>query len=217
MSDDEPSFDPALFAFLRELREHNDREWFNARKQRYIDCVREPAAAFVEDFELLLPEISPHFKGTTFRIYRDTRFAKDKTPYKTHTGIHFRHEHAEGAHSLGFYLHLEPDNVFCGFGVWRPDREPLRRIREAIARRPEAWLRAIDGLTLEGTSLKRAPAGFDPEHPQIEHVKRKDFVAMTRLDEAAATAPGFLHAYLAECRRAAPLVRFLADAAGARF
>jgi uncharacterized protein (TIGR02453 family) len=217
VSEEEPSFEPALFAFLRDLREHNEREWFNANKDRFVEHVREPALAFVEDFDLLLPEVSPHFKGTTFRIYRDTRFARDKTPYKTHTGIHFRHESAEGAHSLGFYLHLEPDNVFAGFGVWRPDREPLRRIREAIARRPDAWLKAIDGLTLEGTALKRAPAGFDPEHPQIEHVKRKDFVAMVRLDEATATAPGFLQTYLEHCRRGAQLVRFLADAAGAPF
>ena len=214
---EEPSFEPALFDFLRELREHNDREWFNANKERFIAHVREPALAFVEDFELQLPEISPHFKGTTFRIYRDTRFARDKTPYKTHTGIHFRHEQAEGAHSLGFYLHLEPDNVFAGFGVWRPDREPLRRIREAIAHRPQAWLQATDGLTLEGTALKRAPAGFDPEHPQIEAIKRKDFVAMARMDEATAVAPGFLQRYLQECRRGAPLVRFLAEAAGAAF
>lgn len=214
---DDPSFDAALFDFLRELRANNDREWFNANKPRFAEHVREPALAFVEDFELLLDDVSPHFKGTTFRIHRDTRFARDKTPYKTHTGIHFRHEQAEGAHSLGFYLHLEPDNVFCGFGVWRPEREPLRRIREAIAHRPQAWLKAIDGLELEGTALKRAPAGFDPQHPQIEHVKRKDFVAMARLDEATATAPGFLGVYLEECRRGAPLVRFLADAVGVRF
>jgi len=213
----EPSFDPALFQFLRELRENNEREWFKANKARYDADVREPALAFVEDFELLLPEVSPHFKGTTFRIYRDTRFAKDKTPYKTHTGIHFRHEHAEGAHSLGFYLHLEPDNVFAGFGVWRPEREPLKNIREAIAGRPDKWLKATEGLTLEGTALKRAPAGFDPEHPQIEEIKRKDFVAMVRLDEATATAPGFLQTYLALCRDATPLMRFLCGACGASF
>ena len=217
MTEEEPSFEPALFAFLRDLREHNEREWFNANKDRFVRHVREPALAFVEDFDLLLPDVSPHFKGTTFRIYRDTRFAKDKTPYKTHTGIHFRHESAEGAHSLGFYLHLEPDNVFAGFGVWRPDREPLRRIREAIARRPDAWRKAIDGLTLEGTALKRAPAGYDPEHPQVEDLKRKDFVAMVQMDERTAVAPGFLQVYLEHCRRGAPLVRFLADAAGAPF
>jgi len=215
VSDEEPSFDPSLFAFLRELREHNDREWFKANKARYEAEVKEPALAFAEDFELLLPQVSPHFKGTTFRIYRDTRFARDKTPYKTHTGIHFRHEHAEGAHSLGFYLHLEPDNVFAGFGVWRPDREPLRRIREAIVRSPGAWERATEGLTLEGTALKGVPQGFDADAP--EAVKRKDFVAMVRLDEATATAPGFLQTYLGLCVGASPLMRFLCDACGAAF
>jgi uncharacterized protein (TIGR02453 family) len=214
---EDPSFDPALFAFLRELRDHNDREWFKANKARYDADVKEPALAFVEDFELLLPQVSPHFKGSTFRIYRDTRFAEDKTPYKTHTGIHFRHESAEGAHSLGFYLHLEPDNCFAGFGVWRPEREPLQAIRTAIACRPEVWRTAIEGHDLEGTALKRPPAGFAADHPQIEDIKRKDFVVMRRLDEDTVTAPGFLHTYHGMCLQATPLMRFLCDACGAAF
>lgn len=214
---EEPSFGPELFAFLRELRAHNDREWFTANKARYEADVKEPALAFVEDFEFLLPGVSPHFKGKLFRIHRDTRFGRDKTPYKTHTGIHFRHEQAAGAHSLGFYLHLEPDNVFCGFGVWRPEKDALQAIRTAIARRPAQWLAAVDGHALEGTALKRPPAGFDAEHPQIEHIKRKDFVALKRLDERDVTAPGFLQAYLESCRDAAPLMCFLCGACGAPF
>lgn len=221
MTDDDPAFGPGLFAFLRELREHNEREWFNANKARFEGEVKEPSLAFVEDFELLLAEVSPHFKGKLFRIHRDTRFAKDKTPYKTHTGLHFRHESAEDAHSLGFYLHLEPDNCFAGVGVWRPEGAALKAIREAIAARPSEWREAVaalgDEFVLEGTALKRPPAGFDATHPQIEDIKRKDFVAVRRLAETAVTAPGFLHDFQGLCRDASPFMRFLCDAAGARF
>src|ERR687888_2095108 len=112
----ERAFTPALFSFLRDLRENNDREWFNANKQRYEDDVKEPALEFVSDFPPLLEEISPHLVadprpvgGSLFRIYRDTRFSKDKTPYKTHTGISFRHEVAKDVHAPVYYLHLDPD------------------------------------------------------------------------------------------------------------
>ena len=124
----ERSFTPALFAFMRELREHNDRDWFKANKQRYEEDVREPAFAFISEFAGHLQEVAPHFVadpsptgGSLFRIYRDTRFSKDKTPYKTHTGIHFRHEKAKDVHAPGFYLHLEPRNVFAAAGIWRPE------------------------------------------------------------------------------------------------
>ena len=89
-----PSFSPALFAFLRELADHNEREWFNANKARYENDIKEPALAFVEDMAYRLPQVAPQLtadKRSLFRIYRDTRFAKDKTPYKTHVGIYFRH------------------------------------------------------------------------------------------------------------------------------
>src|SRR5262245_18610926 len=119
-STQDPSFDLALFAFLSDLRQNNDRDWFAASKSRYErDCL-EPALAFIEDFAVDLEAISPHFRadprpvgGSLFRIYRDTRFAKDKTPYKTNIGIHFRHEAASNAYAPGFYLHLAPGEVFA--------------------------------------------------------------------------------------------------------
>ena len=116
-------FGPELFSFLKELKAHNDREWFAANKHRYEDDLLEPALAFIEDFGLRLPDISPHLVadarrqgGSLFRIYRDTRFAKDKSPYKTMAGIYFRHERSKEAYSPGLYLHLEPRNVFAGGG-----------------------------------------------------------------------------------------------------
>src|SRR4051794_18703539 len=141
MSPEAPSFSPALFAFLSELADHNDRAWFAAHKSRYVAEVQEPALAFVEDVGMRLPEeVSRHMVadprpsgGSLFRIHRDVRFSKDKSPYKTHVGIQFRHERTRDAHAPGFYLHLEPGSVFLACGTWRPERDTLHAIRSAIA------------------------------------------------------------------------------------
>ena len=129
----------ALFDFLRDLRENNDREWFQANKGRYLAEVRDPMLDFIGAFAAPLAEISPHFVadprpngGSLFRIYRDTRFSRDKTPYKTNAGAHFRHAAGKDAHAPGFYLHLEPGMCFAGCGVWRPDGPTVTKIREAI-------------------------------------------------------------------------------------
>jgi uncharacterized protein (TIGR02453 family) len=226
-----PSFTPALFAFLRELARNNDRAWFEANKDRYHADVREPALAFVEDVGLRLPaEVSRHFAadtrtvgGSVFRIHRDTRFSKDKTPYKTHTGIQFRHEAGKDAHAPGYYLHLEPRNVFMACGTWRPDGETLRAIRTAIAARPTRWQALVEdpgfagAFRLGGESLKRPPAGFDPAHPLIDELKRKDFIAVASLKQGDATAGGFLSQFVALCGQAAPFMRFLCDAARVPF
>ena len=216
------SFGPELFTFLSELREHNDRDWFAANKERYEAHVLEPALAFIEDFGYRLQSISPHFRadprrtgGSLFRIYRDTRFSKDKSPYKTNTGMHFRHERSKDAHAPGYYLHLAPGEVFAGGGIWHPDATALTAIREAIVRDPQACTRATrlgDGLELGGEKLKRVPSGFDKEHPHAEDLKRKDYFAWVTLSQDAATAPGFLDHYTRLCESAAPLMRFLCGA-----
>lgn len=220
-----PSFTPELFAFLRDLAANNDREWFAANKARYVAEVQEPALAFVEDVGMRLPEeISPHFVadarttgGSVFRIYRDTRFSKDKTPYKTHTGIQFRHARTRDVHAPGFYLHLEPGSVFMACGTWHPDRDTLHAIRTAIVGKPKRWEAIVDGLApqfhLGGESLKRPPAGFDRDHPLIEELKRKDFIAISNLSEDAVLASGFLDEYLERCAAAGEFMRFLCDSA----
>jgi uncharacterized protein (TIGR02453 family) len=220
---EEPSFSPELFTFLRELAANNDREWFTANKARYAAEVQEPALAFVEDVGLRLPaEVSRHFVATprsVFRIYRDVRFSKDKSPYKTHTGIQFRHERARDAHAPGFYLHLEPGTVFMACGTWHPDRDTLHAIRTAIAARPARWQAIVEEpsfrehFRLSGDTLKRPPAGFDPEHPLIDELKRKDFVAVTDLSEAEATSGGFLDRFLELCAASEGFMRFLCDSA----
>ena len=221
----EPSFGPELFGFLAELKDHNDRDWFAANKQRYEDDLLEPALAFVEDFEPYLRTIAPHLRadarrvgGSLFRIYRDTRFSKDKTPYKTIAGIYFRHEQSKVLHAPGFYLHLAPGDVFAGGGIWHPDTKTANAIRAAIAADPEGWQAATAGVELgQGDALKRVPQPFDKDHPLADDLKRRDFAAIERMSEEAATAPGFLERYARACESMVPLMRFLSGAVGARF
>jgi uncharacterized protein (TIGR02453 family) len=218
-------FSRELFEFLADLRENNDRGWFAANKHRYEQHLLEPALDFIEAFAPRLEKISPHFRadprpsgGSLFRIYRDTRFSKDKSPYKTNVGIHFRHERAKDAHAPGYYLHIGPDEVFAGGGIWHPDTEAATRIREAIVADPQRWKRAAHGgafakrLELGGESLKRVPSWADAEHPFADDLKRKDFYGWARLSEDDVVAPGFVDEYARICRAAAPLTHFLCDA-----
>ena len=106
--------------------------------------------------------------GSLMRVYRDTRFAKDKTPYKTNVGIHFRHEFGRDVHAPGFYVHVAPEECFLAVGLWRPDAAALGEVRKAIVESPDRWRRARDDkrfrerFTLEGESLKSRPAGSRP-------------------------------------------------------
>jgi uncharacterized protein (TIGR02453 family) len=219
------SFSPELFSFLAELRANNNRDWFAENKHRYEEYLLEPALEFIAEFAPRLEKISPHIRadarpsgGSLFRIYRDTRFSKDKSPYKTNLGIHFRHELAKDVQAPGFYLHLGPDGVFAGGGIWHPGTAGASRIREAIVDDPGRWRRATrtgafaKRLELGGDSLKRVPSWADPEHPFADDLRRKDFFGWARLSEDDATAPGFVNEYARLCRAASPLMRFVCDA-----
>ena len=222
-----PHFTPALFEFLADLAENNNREWFQANKARYERDVRDALVAFVADFGERLYEISPHMVadprpsgGSVFRIYRDVRFSKDKSPYKTNAGIHFRHQVGREVHGPGLYLHLQPGSVWAGAGIWRPNSATVGKIREAIVAKPEAWTRIVDDqgfasvYSLESESLKRAPRGIDPDHPLIEHLKLKSFVAVTNFTEEEACQSDFIDEYAQACRRASPFAQFLTAAGG---
>ena len=216
---------PALFDFLRDLKENNNKEWFQKNKDRYEKVVKEPLLEFIADFGQRAPAISPHITaipkasgGSLFRIYRDLRFSRDKTPYKAAAAIQFRHESGKDVHAPGYYLHLEPGIVFAGCGIWRPDSAALSKIRSSIAGKPEEWKRIIgnrtfvESFTLEGDSLKKPPKGFDPDHPLIDDLKRKDFVASVELDEQIVCRASFLDDYFELCRKGAPFMEFLTEA-----
>jgi uncharacterized protein (TIGR02453 family) len=120
-------------------------------------------------------------------------------------------------HAPGFYLHLEPGQVFGGFGLWHPDAPTLAKVRDAIVGDPAAWKRVVGKQALDGEKLQRPPRGYDPDHPLVEDLKRKDFVVTAELSEKEACSPRFLDAYVDACRSGAPLVRFLTEAVGLRF
>jgi uncharacterized protein (TIGR02453 family) len=215
---------PELFEFLSELKENNNRAWFQENKGRYEEWLKQPLLDFISAFAERLPQISPYYMaipkvsgGSLFRIYRDVRFSKDKRPYKTWAGMHFRHERARDVHSPGYYIHLEPENTFISCGIWKPDRDSLERIRQIISEHPQRWLNAtqeekfISLYHLAGDSLKRAPRGYDPEHPMIEDLKRVDYLASIRIDEDTTTRPDFLNYYVEVCQTAAPFMQFLTE------
>ena len=214
-------FRPELFAFLRQLKRHNNRDWFARNKARYENVILEPALMFISSFGPHLHKLAPHFvadprptRGSLFRIYRDTRFSPDKSPFKTHVGIHFSHASGKDAHAPVFYLHLEPANCFAAAGVWHPDNIVLTRIRMAIAAQPEQWAKARRKLELEGDSLMRPPRGFDPNHRFIEDIKLKDYVASVELTQEKVCGPKFMQDFAAACRAMLPLVEFTTRALG---
>lgn len=218
---------PELFTFLRELKNHNNREWFEANKPRYEAQVREPLLRFITDFGVRLAEISPHFVadarksgGSLFRINRDVRFSTDKSPYKTNSGLQFRHESGKDVHAPGFYLHLEPEGIFAGVGIWQPDNPTLGKIRDAIVENPESWRAVLEDktfrqtFTLGGSSLKRPPKGYEADHPFIEDIKRKDFIASRPFSQADTYDPHFIDHFAEMCRASAPFMAFLTKALG---
>jgi uncharacterized protein (TIGR02453 family) len=223
-------FSADLFRFLEELQRNNRREWFEANRARYEHCAREPMLAFIADFAPRLKQISRRFiadprpsGGSMFRIYRDVRFSADKKPYKTHVAARFPHVMNRDAHAPGFYIHLASRAVFFGAGIWHPDPATLSKIRDFIVKHPAHWKKVKNDSqfqkrwTLDGDTLSRPPRGYDPGHPLIEDLKRKDFTAFINLGEAEACSARFLDRYTAACTAAAPLMQFLTRALDLQF
>jgi uncharacterized protein (TIGR02453 family) len=225
-----PGFPKDLVKFLSELSRHNNRSWFEANRERYETSVREPALEFIAAMAGPLKKISPNFLavpkkvgGSLMRIHRDVRFSKDKKPYKTNVGIQFRHAAGKDVHAPGFYFHVDPHEVFIGVGIWHPESDVLVRIREAIDENPSAWKKAkgnkafVEKFTLGGDSLKRPPQGFGADHPLIEDLKRKDFIAGQTLEHDDLFEAGILDQVAEGFRVAKPFMSFLCKAVGVRF
>ncbi|MBT8062835.1 MAG: DUF2461 domain-containing protein [Gammaproteobacteria bacterium] len=218
-------FKPDFFRFFRELKRNNDRDWFAANKQRYLDVVVAPMGQFIEAIAPRLHVISKEYRadprphgGSMFRIYRDTRFSKDKTPYKTHAACHFRHRAGKDAHAPGFYAHFELDRLMLGGGIWQPPAAALLRIREFIVDNPAEWQRIRSAKSvrqrggIQGDSLVRPPRGFDPEHRHIEDLKRKSFYVMEEADPALLKSRELVNRSAAAFRAAGRLNRYVCDA-----
>ncbi len=218
-------FSSKLFVFLRELKNNNEREWFAENKSRYEQDVLFAAMDFVRQMQ---PRLAKHSRyllaepkrvgGSIMRIYRDTRFSKDKTPYKTNVGIHFRHSIGGDVHAPGLYVHLEPDACFIAAGIWMPSAEPLAAIRQSIMDDQSGWNRVrnnkkfVARFKLDGDSLKTAPRGIDPKHPAIEDLRRKSFAGVSRLSEKEFLQPDICENLMAAFDDSKPLMKFLCDA-----
>lgn len=226
MSSTFQGFPPALFEFLTELRSNNNREWFNENKERYLEDVAQPVTDFIESIANALEKISPHYVadarrhgGSMFRIYRDTRFSKIKLPYKTHVGCQFRHRAGKDAHAPGFYLHLAPEEVFFGGGIWKPDGSTLSAIRNKIVDDSASWKRITKNKRflehfgeIKGDTLKRPPRGFEATHPLIEDLKKKSFFILHDSNDEHACSASFRKDVLDSYRSASPFMKFLTEA-----
>jgi uncharacterized protein (TIGR02453 family) len=220
-------FSPRSISFLKELKTHNNRDWFAENKPRYEQDVLEPALEFVRQMQ---PRLAKHSRyltaeakrmgGAIMRIYRDTRFSNDKTPYKTNVGIHFRHSVGGDVHAPGLYVHLEPNACFLAAGIWMPSAEPLSMIRNAIVEESSEWLKVKKNkkfaarFLLEGDSLKKAPRGFDINHPCIDDLRRKSFAGIAKVDDKEFYRPDFPEFAMSVFDVAKPLMKFLCDALG---
>lgn len=218
-------FNRKTVAFLKTLSENNNRDWFNENKQRYEDEVRVPALDYIESMGQHMAKISPHFivsakkvGGSLMRVHKDIRFSKDKTPYKTNIGIHFKHARGKDVHAPGFYLHIEPGEVFIGAGIWRPESSTLKNVRTLIDEYPDEWKKLSTKITdkggfhLAGESLKRPPLGFAKDHSFIEDLKRKDFIAVQNLKVSSVYAKDFEKNTAKLFKAASPLVEFICNA-----
>jgi uncharacterized protein (TIGR02453 family) len=220
-------FRPELFRFLRELAENNNREWFQRNKPRYEADVLGACLAFLETMAPEVSKINPNLVadpkpvgGSLMRIYRDVRFSRDKSPYRTSMGLHFFHRDSRGHEGglPGFFLLLAPGQSFVAGGMWMPPAPDLARIRTAIVRGPARWKTATRlGLDDDENALKRVPPGFDPESPLAADLKRKSFTASIELKDSEVTAPTFSGQFLEDCRHLDPLNAFLAKAVGVRY
>ncbi|MCZ6463300.1 MAG: TIGR02453 family protein [Proteobacteria bacterium] len=216
---------PRTFQFLKALAAHNDRAWFNANKARYHEVVRDPLLCFIADVGPKLLKISKQVVadprpvgGSLFRVYRDTRFSRDKRPYKTYAGMTFRHVDGKDVQAPGLYLHVEPGRIFMAAGIWHGASETLGQIRDAIVAQPAHWqrVRASRAFRLDESQngLKRAPRGYDPEHVHVEDLKRKSFTSSVTFTQQQACASDFPSRFARVCRQRSPLMAFLADAVG---
>ena len=240
---DAAHFTPATFKFLRALARNNRKDWFAEHKADYEAQVKAPCLTFISDMATPLARISPQITasakpvgGSLFRIYRDTRFSGDKTPYKTHAGINFFHAatrataRSEGGNAaMGrldapvFYLHIEPGACFLGGGIWHPQSDTLKRIRAYLLNNPASWKKVTRSAAfskvfeLGGDSLSRPPAGFDPAHELITDLKRKDYIASSTLTDAQVCEPGFLKEAVRRYTLMAPMADWLCGALDLEF
>jgi uncharacterized protein (TIGR02453 family) len=215
-----PGFPPGALKFLRQLKRNNNRDWFNANKTVYERELKEPMVEFVEALNAGFARYASGYvtdpKKAIYRIYRDTRFSADKTPYKTHSGALFRRRDLSKHESGAFYVAVSPEEVEIAGGVYMPGADALRRLRTHLAKHHEELeamlasrklIKLVGGL--QGNSLSRPPKGFSADHPAIELLKRKQWYFYTTLPAELALKPSLVREVETRFESMAPVVAFL--------
>ncbi len=235
MSDDAVPFTRSSLTFLRGLRRHNERPWFEEHRADYEGRIRAPLVSLVEEMDVRLAAFAPEMVGnprrSPFRIHRDIRFSNDKSPYKTHAAAWFYHcdaGHGVGtatAHGgAGFYFHLEPGASQMGGGIWMPPRPTLNAIRTAIDESPRALstilsksaIRDEFGELADEARLSRMPRGYPDTHPAASLLKYQSFTVGRELSDAEVIGSGLIDTLVGAFERILPLVRWINTALGLR-
>jgi uncharacterized protein (TIGR02453 family) len=215
-----PRFSSETLKFLRALKRNNRRDWFNAHRDDYEAHIRQPMTAIVErlaeDFRAFAPELVASPKVSMYRIYRDTRFSENKTPYKTHIAAVFPTRGLLKHEGAGTYFHISPDEVWVGGGMYSPEPAQLYRVREHIASNVTQFRAIVESPRfrrqfgkLDGDTLQRVPRGFPRDHLAAEYLKFRNFLAGAEFPATFATSPKFYGTLLTVFRQVTPLARFL--------
>jgi uncharacterized protein (TIGR02453 family) len=215
-----PGFPKEMTTFFRSLKRNNRREWFQPRKHVFDQHVKEPMIELVtalnRDFAKFAPEFVSDPKKAIFRIYRDTRFGADKTPYKTHIAASFARRGGERLAAGGFYFSVSHDQIEVAGGIYHPAPETMLVVRNHIAEHHQDLRRLLADRKvrrllgdLQGDALTRAPKGFDPAHPAINLIKMKDWILDTTLDPSLGTSPRLYKELADRFRAMTPLIEFL--------
>jgi uncharacterized protein (TIGR02453 family) len=205
---------PEAVTFLKGLEKHNDRDWFNARKQIFETKLKEPMQVLVEQINAELLKFAPEHitepKKALYRIYRDTRFSKDKTPYKTHLGAIFPRHGLSKDSGAGYYFHVSTKGVGIACGAYSPGPDELRKIRHAIAENPKPF-RTKHKLMgpVKGETLTRPPKGFKPDHPAVDLIKMKQWYWWVELDPKLVTSPKLKAEVVKRFKEMAPMIELL--------
>ena len=215
------------FAYLEELAGNNNRDWFNKYKDRYERSFLMPALQFVQAMQKPLAKAAPLLRaepkkmgGSLMRIYRDTRFSKEKTPYKTNIGIQFRHQIGKDVHSPGVYMHIAADECFLGAGIWRAPSDVLRILRTNISESPQAWTKAKNARAFRATyeiyddRLKTAPRGFDKDDPLLSDIRLRSFIGISQLTRSQIHSRDLVKEVTQRIKNARPLMEFLCESLG---
>lgn len=209
----------STFKFLKALAKNNNRDWFNENKPTYVE-EHEKMIVFAEELLGRMNEHdnieTPTGKKSLMRIYRDVRFSKDKSPYKKHFGGGFRRAtvHLRG----GYYYHIEPGNTFVGGGFWGPNKDDLKRIRDAFSEDHEEIRRILNDKTfietfgeLKGDGVKTAPKGFDKEHPAIDLIRKKQFIISKSFTDKEVHSDDFMDEVVQTFKNMRPFLDFMSE------